>query len=120
MARVAVLALPELLGEIIVEAGKRLPQATIVRFGSARDLLQGIIDDDFDATIIANPDVPAAKLVPALHAEDAGLFVVIINGHSMPADRSLVHIMKLDSNTADEAVQFIIDSFDSFAGGKRG
>jgi len=112
MARIAVLALPEMLGDIIVEAGNRLPQATIVRFGSAKELLQGIMGDDFDATIIANPDVPAAELIPVLRTEEPRLLVVIINGHSVPADCSRVHIMKLDSNTADEAVQFVVKTCD--------
>ncbi len=112
MARIAVLARPEMLGDIIVDAGTRLPQATIVRFDSAKDLLQGIASDAFNATIIANPDIPPAELVPELRAQDAQLFVVIINGHSVPADRTRVHVMKLDSNTADEALQFVVNVCD--------
>jgi hypothetical protein len=110
MARIAMLARPEMLGDIFVAAGNRIPQAEIARFRSARDLMQGITSGDFDASIIANPDMPVSEIISTLLAENEGLFVVVVNGHNVPEDNTRVHVMKLDSNTAEEAVEFVVRS----------
>jgi hypothetical protein len=108
MARVAVLALPEILGEIVEKAGRRLPHVQAARFICTDDLLEAVSTGDFNASIISSPDIPMSELIAALHALDDNLFIVVVNGHDVPPGNNRVHVMKLASNTAEEAMNVIL------------
>ena len=49
-----------------------------------------------------------SELIAALHALDDNLFIVVVNGHDVPPGNNRVHVMKLASNTAEEAMNVIL------------